>query len=476
MHARFERGEVLALNWPLLQAAYHDDDISGRIIDTIPEHMFRRGWNLSVDEDKTRKLSKKFEKYARKLNTQARMKSGATWGGLFGGCLLILGIDDDRPLDQPVNEEAIKSIKYINVFDRRYARSVSWYTNPMAPNHGETEVYELTNPLLAPSSSEPSPSLVRVHSSRVIRWDGANTDPIERRKMGGWDHSVLQRPYEKIKAFVQAFQASGNLLTDASQGVYKLSDLMSQIGANEVEALQTRLLMMDFTRSVARAIVLDKEGEEFERTVASITGYPEMLDRFMMLLSAATEIPVTILMGRSAAGMNATGDNDFRTFYSKISSRQVHELEPRLQTLYRYISLAKDGPSNGVECDFTFTFRSLWEPTLVERADINFTQAQADNLNIQAGVVTKEEVAISRFSDGGELNLTTTIDLEGRHDALEDLEAYDPYENDPDAQAAAQAAAGVAGAEGTKVVTGVQTTGNMNRSPRRKNSQMPGNK
>lgn len=437
-HAEFTRCDSITLNWELLEAIYHDDDISGRFIDIFPNHMFRKGWDIHVEDDTLGEQSRDFVKYAKKLRLTDKFKEAERWGRLYGGALLQLGIDDNRPVDQPVDEKNIRAITYATVIERQYVMPDTYYSDPMSDRFGEPETYIVTNNMVSSPGSAGSivgSMVYRIHESRVIRFEGAPTSRRERQRLGGWTHSVLQRPYEKIKAFVQVFQASSNLMTDASQGVYKLEGLMSQIGSNEKSALETRMLMLDMGRSVARSILLDKDGEEFERTIAAISGYPDMLDRFMMLLSSAFEVPVTVLMGRSAAGMNSTGDSDFRQLYDVVESKQTNELEPKLQRAHRYIALAKDGPTGGEEVDLEFKFRSLWSPTLMERSQINFTQSQADLNYVTMGAVTGEEIALSRFGEDGELRLTTHIDTQGRRDAQEAAKTFDPYESaGPDEQ------------------------------------------
>lgn len=516
-HADFARCEPISLDWEKLEAIYHDDDLSGRIVDIFPNHMFRKGWEIHVEgdtpkakptegkdeegndgdvtdkpevepttdafeqkkpedkpapaepsnepapgapaptdkpapakpgasapvagapaaplpppgKDPSKTKSRAFVSYAKRLCLNANLKEAVRWSRLFGGALLLLGIDDNRPLDQPVDEANIRTIAYVSVIERQYAMPNTYYTDPLSPKFGQPETYLVTNTLaMSPGSVATAAKtglVYEVHESRVVRFDGAPTSKLEKQRLGGWTHSVLQRPLEKLKAFVQVFQASSNLMTDASQGIYKLEGLMSQIGSNEKSTLETRMLMLDMGRSVARSILLDKDGEEFERTVAAISGYPDMLDRFMMLLSSATEIPVTILMGRSAAGQNSTGDSDFRQFYDVIEDKQTGDLEPRLQIVYRYIALAKDGPTSGTEVDIEIKFRSLWTPTLVEHSQINFTQSQADLNYVTMGAVTGEEIAVSRFTEDGEINLSTKIDIQGRRDAQTAAKSFDPY-------------------------------------------------
>ncbi len=69
---------------------------------------------------------------------------------------------------------------------------------------------------------------------------------------------------------------------------------------NGSELILRRLQLLAVARSSCRAIPLDAEGEEFKREATPITGLPDLLDRIASRLSAATDIPVSLLMGEVA--------------------------------------------------------------------------------------------------------------------------------------------------------------------------------
>lgn len=98
-------------------------------------------------------------------------------------------------------------------------------------------------------------------------------------------------------------------------------------------------------------MILDAE-EKYEKASTNISGIPELLDRFMLALSAVSGIPTSLLFGRSAAGLNATGDNDVRNFYDMVKQEQENKLKPVLEKLTRYIMLSKDGPFAGSKPPF----------------------------------------------------------------------------------------------------------------------------
>ncbi len=58
-------------------------------------------------------------------------------------------------------------------------------------------------------------------------------------------------------------------------------------------------------------------------------------------------MPVTILMGQSPAGMNATGESDFRWHYDRIKSRQTLHIAPTTVGNFTNIYEASNGAFTG---------------------------------------------------------------------------------------------------------------------------------
>lgn len=421
----------LTVDWKKLQEMFHYDPLSRRIVETWPQHMFRRGWIMKTagETGPESEQDKKLDKERNRLDVNNQLYNAMVWGRLYGGALNILGIDDGQEdWSQPVDEDRIRSINYINTVDRRFISAIHYYADYQKPNYGWPSIYRVFRQISDVNDPQ-AKSFFDIHESRVIRFEGISTDVIERQILAGWSHSVLQPPHEEIKRFMMAFQSAANLVSDASQGVYKLKGLIAQIGTTQGQAnLQARMAMVDMARSVARSLILDADGEDFQRIATSFTSIPEMLDRFMQMLSMVTGIPVTILMGRSAAGMNATGDSDFRAFYAEVANQQERMLRPILQRLFRYICLAKNSPTKGKEVELDFTFPALWDPTDKEKAEANFIQAQADEKYIQNEVITPEECAQNRFGHG-QFNSNTVVDLAAREDAVKKGMEFDPYPN-----------------------------------------------
>ncbi len=424
-----------------LLALYNGSDLAAKIVEKRPFEMFRRGYDLTADGADASELQDLQSDACERFRLDEQLVEAFVWGRLFGGNLLIVGADDGQTMDQPLDITRIKTVNYIFNVDRRFAWAQSYYSSPQntknrVPKHGMPELYLITNVV---SQSMPQPGDFNtsvVHESRVIRFDGTPTDVLTRQQLAGWSWSVLQRVYDAMRRFEHAFDSVGHLLSDASQAVFKIQGLIDMIGANQISAVRQRMAVVDETRSTARAVLLDTEGEEFERIETSFGGLPEILDRMMMRLAAAADMPLTELFGRSAAGLNATGEGDTRKWYDTIASEQQRFLEPKLRYLYRILAAAEDSPVSKKDLKIDVDFHALWAPTDLEEAQAIYQLAQADQIYLTAKVVTPEEVALDRQE------LYPSMNVEDREMALERQKKFDPYEGDP--LASAQAAAALA--------------------------------
>jgi len=379
-----------------LSAAFYHNDIARKIVAKLPEEMFRRGWDLE-GEEKTEEL----EQIGTDLRLEGALFKALVWARLFGGAAVILGVDDGGMPWEPLVVERSRGVKFLNVIDRRRLTAWATYQNPLEPKYGEISHYLVQPDLFgrAPNDNSAAPSAI-IHESRLIRFDGDELIDLQQRtRLNGWSFSTLQAPYRIVQQFATAFEAAGFLISDASQGVFKMQGLIDMIAGGEEGTLQTRMALVDMMRHAGRAVMLDAEGEDFTRVSTPLSGVPELLDRLMLRLASAADMPVSILFGREPAGLNATGDADTRAWYATVASKQEKILEPAIK---RFYEVATAGAKKIDVC-----FKPLWEPTDKEKAEIEKLEADTDKVRIDSGVVFAEQVALERY---GDIPIEETID------------------------------------------------------------------
>lgn len=416
----------------LLETLYDLDGVAARIVDAIPRHALRQGITLQTGNEE---LNTALASALDDLGAEARLRRAWTWARLYGGGAVFIGADDGRDPSQPLDEAAIQRVRFLVDVDRRDLTPHTWVSDPLSARFGDVDSY-----LLLRHGGTTSQTAV-VHSSRLIRFYGTEVSRRRRLELQGWGDSVLQRVYQELQQARGAFASAATLLQDASQGVFKVKDLFAMMASDSTDALKKRLELMDMARSVAKSILVDADAESYERVeTATLTGVVEVLDRFVNFLAAVSEMPVTVLMGQAPAGLNATGESDIRSWYDHVRAEQTKVLRPRVERLVRLLLRAKAGPTQGVEPKgWRVEFPPLWQPTPSEQADLRQKVAATDAQYITAGVLTPEEVALSRFPREG-WSAETAVDLDARRAAQQaDLAAA----ADPSPPAAGDAPPGV---------------------------------
>jgi len=424
-----------------LENLYNLDGIAARIAESVPSHALRQGFSVSTSDTA---VETKLRDQIATLNTVEMISRGWTWGRLYGGGGLYLGIDDGRAPDEPVDEGNITALRWMVDVDRRDLYPMTWESDTNSPRFGQPDTYRLSR--MGGTASE----TITVHHTRIVRFEGVTPTRRRRLQLQGWGESVLQRCYQELRGMRGAFAATGELIQEASQGVLKIKDLMDMMASDTDDTMRKRLALMDLSRSVARSLLLDADGESYERIeVGALTGVADILDRNVILLSGVSGIPVTVLMGQAPAGLNATGDSDMRNWYDTIAADRTKHAEPELRRVVRLMLISREGPTGGQEPPgWDIVWPSLWQPTPSEKMDQKGKQADIDAKYIEKGVLTPEEVALSRFRREGWSD-DTSIDLDARRAMIEADKAA-PADAEKTAQPGdAEAVTGDNGAEKT---------------------------
>ena len=113
--------------------------------------------------------------------------------------------------------------------------------------------------------------------------------------------------------------------------------------------------------------VIDTKDDMVTAQASNFTGIADVLLQLGQQLSGTFQIPLVRLFGQSPAGLSATGESDLKTYYDGIRKRQVQDMLVMVTVIYRLIAQSlkfKVGDGFGV------TFRSLWQMTETEKADI----------------------------------------------------------------------------------------------------------
>lgn len=401
---------------------YHGDDLGARIVDELVGDMVRKWIRLnvsmgdSVEAEASVEAASDMIDALDKLDARSKVKEALTWAQVFGGSLIFVGADDGGGSDpdsmsQPLRENSIRSINFIDVFDRWDVEIETEYNDPLQPNFGQPETYRLRHTGSVRGTAS-VPELV-IHESRTLRFDGVRVNRRRLLRNNGWHDSVFIRIQDVLSDFGISWTSASHLLADFAPMVFTSPGLDASLLMDGSGHVMNRLTQMDLCRSTVRMIPVD-EGESLERKATPLTGMPDLLSLFILRMCAAARMPVTKLFGQSPSGLNATAEGDLAFWYDRVASQQDSDLRKQLERLIKLLWLSREGPTNGVEPDsWALDFESLWQLSQLEEVQARKTQAETDQIYLDGGVLESDEVARSRFG-GDRYSFETQLDEEMR--------------------------------------------------------------
>jgi phage-related protein (TIGR01555 family) len=394
-----------------LESIYLEDGLGARIVDLIPDDMFREGWSYEFPDhdDKTEivEISDQYNEVMDVISVNAKLREAFYWARLYGGSAILIGALDGQTLNTPLKPTRIRSFEYLRVIDRsdiEYS-SIVFQLDPEQPRYGMPLFY----PIRFTTASGVSETK-KVHYTRIIEIHGNIVPSGDNMQLTNeqryWGISVLQPVDNTLSILGSSIGSIGHLLDEFSVGKFKMAGLRDIISQpNGEELVKKRVMVNDLTRSVFHSIYLDAgtaedPGDDYIRENIQFSGIPEMLYNLYMLISACTGYPITRLFGVSPAGLNATGESDMRNYYDAVRSDQKSEAEPVLLRIIRIISEWKKIPEPYIK------WNPLQSPSPKEQAEIDKLTADKEKViadtyqtYINAGILEPHEARFLQFGD-----------------------------------------------------------------------------
>jgi len=361
----YSLNNMISRNHIQLEAAYRGSWLVGAAVDCIAEDMTKEGvsFNSEMAPDDMQELQVAINKFA----TWEALCDTIKWGRLYGGAMAV-PIIDGADYSKPLNPEAIGKGKFkgLLVLDR-------WMVDPSL---GET-VTELNQDFGKPKFYRIVPAvtgipLLKIHYSRVFRFDGIKLPYYQRIAENMWGLSIVERMYDRLLAYDSSTTGAAQLLYKAYLRVIGIDGFREALamGGDTENAIIKQFSLMRQMQSMEGITLLDKL-DEFNVHQYNFAGISDLLIQFGEQISGATEIPLVRLFGQSPAGLSSTGESDLRNYYDAINKKQNNQLRPHLEKLFKIICMSELGKE--LPKDFEFTFNPLWQTSDKENADIATT-------------------------------------------------------------------------------------------------------
>lgn len=427
---KFEREPVI----PDMQLTglYEGNGLFSKIIDTPAEEALKHGFDLNLKSDE---LNAFVEDALDDLEWEEKAATAIKWARLYGGALIVMLIDDGRGLEEPVDWEHIRSIDELRVYERSIVQPdyASLYQQDYGGKGAGNRVSKFGQPEYYYVSS--IYGSFKVHESRCLVFrNGVLPEQTSNATYLFWGMPEYVRIRRALRETVTAHTDSVKLLERSVQAIYSMKGLASLLTTDDGEnQVLKRLQLVDTSRGLLNSIAIDSEGEQYDFKTFQFSGVKDVIDATCNMLSALTNIPQTILFGRSPAGMNATGDSDFESYYNFVEKIQRLMLKRNLRTLLDVVFRA--GIASGdvaEEPDYKLEFKPLWSLSDTEQAAVDQTKAQTALVKAQTAQAYVDMQALDptevrrRLASDEEFDVEDIISEDDEDDLLQSLLGTEP--------------------------------------------------
>ena len=427
---KFEREPVI----PDMQLTglYEGNGLFSKIIDTPAEEALKHGFDLNLKSDE---LNAFVEDALDDLEWEEKAATAIKWARLYGGALIVMLIDDGRGLEEPVDWEHIRSIDELRVYERSIVQPD--YASLYQQDYGGKGVGNRVSKFGQPEYYYVSSiyGSFKVHESRCLVFrNGVLPEQTSNATYLFWGMPEYVRIRRALRETVTAHTDSVKLLERSVQAIYSMKGLASLLTTDDGEnQVLKRLQLVDTSRGLLNSIAIDSEGEQYDFKTFQFSGVKDVIDATCNMLSALTNIPQTILFGRSPAGMNATGDSDFESYYNFVEKIQRLMLKRNLRTLLDVVFRA--GIVSGdvaEESDYKLEFKPLWSLSDTEQATVDQTKAQTALVKAQTAQAYVDMQALDptevrrRLASDEEFDVEDIISEDDEDDLLQSLLGTEP--------------------------------------------------
>lgn len=413
-------GSIRQLDDNQIQQLDHDNHIAHMVITMPATDMTRNGWEFTSDNEDLDDIINQKLKQLNSQNVFAQFLSDRLkWGDSF---ISIGGIENQKLDDPsiPLNPDNLLDVEYIQPFDRRIVGNIITNLWPFSATYGkeaniQVSVGNSQYDMAANTTTEDG--LVKtIDASRYMHAEYGRDEGDQE------GHSIFETIFDAVKLVDTANWSVGQIMNDLSFKTYSSNSIDTASSDPKQLAKLSGLMNYQFT---TESLALIGENDEVAKVGTQLTGVDSLISFMWDNLSAATNIPKTVLLGQQSGKVSGT-QTDVQNYYSYIKSQQENILRPYLERLVRLLLKAKNvGDTDPDSLDWQLNFNPLWEQDSLTNAQTSLAKANALSYLVQCGALSPEE-AHDAFLDTDKGNATNAF----TGDSADDIKPFTELSDD----------------------------------------------
>lgn len=336
----------------------------------------RSGYDISASDPIDDGTLKKIKAFDRQMGLNAKLLNFGKFARVFGYRIAIVKIDTDNPqhYEQPFNIDGVTKGSYKGI-----ALVDPYYCTPQLGSNGfdpaSLDFYEPEYWMIQGK---------KYHKSHCIIYRHCDVPALLRPAYLYGGVSLVQQIFEKVYSAEMAGNEANMLLMtkrlNVMQGDVEAA-MMDQVAFEE---------KMEFFRTYRdnhgyQLIGTDDTIQQFETALAEVTN---VIAQKYQMVAAVAGTPTNILMQTPLEGFGSTGDSELKVYHGMLETWREECPTP---LLYRHYECAIR--SLGIApFDFEIAWRPIESLSAVEKAQVNLTKAQTDDIYITNGSVLPEDI------------------------------------------------------------------------------------
>jgi phage-related protein (TIGR01555 family) len=388
----------------ILDWAFRSSWVCRIACEAVAEDMTREGFDLGSDDldpDDAQELYGAFDQHHAIWD---RLAEAITWSRLYGGAGIYVMIDGQKP-DTPLRPETVGPGQFLGLLplDRWLVQPSlnELVTDRSSPDFGYPKFYVTVG-------DTPLPGNTRIHHTRFLRFNGAKLPYYQRLSENMWDMSVLEPIWDRLLAFDMTTASTAQLVNRASLRTLAIENWKEVVGTGG-KLLEAQLQAIEWLRrmQVNEGISIIDVNDRIEYAQYTFTGLDAVLIQMVQQLAGALGIPLVRFFGQSPAGLNSTGESDWRNYYDMIRTTQQRRLYTKVDFILDCVarSLKIKLPQG-----FTWSFNPLWQLQDAEKSSIASQITQTVLSAYEAGIMPNSAIVLKELKQQAQkTNIWTNI-------------------------------------------------------------------